>query len=172
MRKLLMPLLAALLLFSCSPEEAKPIHIVLNEEVLNPLQMYQDFDQAELQNLTGLSEQDSINVNYEIIGKNVLFSLINRGKTPVIIGKDQNLKMMDGANDPYHLEGTKYKNLTMVTISLHDEHLVNTGEKFELELEFEEDGNYLVGFLYHMENGGQAITNIRWKYSEIFDLGK
>ncbi|MFT7611111.1 MAG: hypothetical protein ACI9J3_000049 [Parvicellaceae bacterium] len=172
MRKIIIPILTSLFLFSCSAVEKKPVHILVNEEILDPLQMYQDFDLEQLQNLTGLSEQDSVNVNYEINGKTVLFSLINRGKTSVIVGKQQNVKTSEGEDQQYYLEGTEYKNLTMVTISLHEEHIVNTGDKFELEVEFEEYGNYLVGFLYHMENGGTAITNIRWKYSEIFDLGK
>ena len=173
MRKLLTVISVAILLFSCEQEkEENKLHITLDADNLNSLDMHTTFGQDELQDLTGLSEQDSLNVNYEIDGKTVTFSLINHGKNTIFIGKDnasENAAPVTPSST-YHLEGTKYENLTMLTISLHDEQELKSGDKYEFEVEFNEFGNYLVGFLYHMENAGPAIMNIRWKYSEIIDL--
>lgn len=172
MYKLTALLLFPLLFLSCAEEQPGDLNINVTPENCQILDVHTEFDQDGLQDLTGLSEQDSINVNFEITGKSVLFTLINNGKNTVYLGKESTYNPIPTSNDeePFKLAGTKFENLTMITVTLTEEQALATGEKYQINISFEDYGNYLVGFLYHLQGGGNDIMNIRWKYSEIIDL--
>ncbi len=163
--------LVVLFFISCSGENPEVV-VTITDENCKMLDVYIEFQQENLQDLTGLSERDSINVNFEASDTSVLFTLINHGKKEVYIGKDagDNAQYWNGGKTPYKIEGTRYDNLSMVTITLQKEQVLKPGEKIPIRVNFPTYGNYLVGFLYHAEDNGQDIMNVRWKYSEIIDL--